>query len=148
MFWFRLKNFISTLAALATAAVILIGIWGTRISRLSDIEGERIFYLYSPSSQSLRAEELRVRDFPNIKGESVRFDLDSSTALESLVQELTERYGAKVVFTERVDGVTSFYCYTEKWSDGITLDGAMVNLHIAVNQTQCAVGTPIIFDGF
>lgn len=147
MFWFRLKNFISTLAAFFTAAVILVGIWGARISRLSDIEGERTFYLYSPSSQGLRAEELRVRDFPNVKGESVRFAVQGTPA-ETLVQELTKRYGARVVFTERTGEVISFYCYTEKWSDGITLNGGTVNLQIAVSQTQCAVGTPIIFDGF
>ena len=148
MFWLRLKNFISTLAAFVTAAVILIGIWGARISRLSDIDGERTFYLYSASSQGLRAEELRVRDFPNVKGESVRFALNTGVETERLVQELVTRYGAKVAFTERAGGVTSFYCYTEKWSDGITLNGRTVNLHIAVSETQCAVGTPIIFGGF
>lgn len=148
MFWFRLKNFISTLAAFLTAAVILVGIWGARISRLSGIDGERIFYLYSASSQGLRAEELRVKDFPNVKGESVRFQLDGATDTETLAKELAEKYGAEILFTETACGITSFYCYTDRWTDGVTVNGEAVNLHIAVGKTQCAVGTPIIFDGF
>ncbi len=148
MFWFRLKNFISTLMAFLTAAVILVGIWGARISRLSGIDGKRVFYLHSASSQGLRAEELRVRDFPNVKGESVRFDLDGSTDTETLAKEIAERYGAKILFAEEACGITSFYCYTDRWTDGVIVRGEAVNLHIAVSKTQCAVGTPIIFDGF
>lgn len=148
MFWFRLKNFISTLIALATAVVILVGIWGAHISRLSEINGERIFYLNSASSQGLRAEELRVKDFPNVKGESVRFEIGEGAEEQTLAKEIAKKYGAEILFTETACGITSFYCYTERWTDGVRINGEAVNLHIAVSATQCAVGTPIIFDGF
>ena len=94
MFWFRLKNFISTLIALATAVVILVGIWGAHISRLSELNGERIFYLNSASSQGLRAEELRVKDFPNVKGESVRFEIGEGAEAQTLAKEIAKKYGA------------------------------------------------------
>ena len=65
-----------------------------------------------------------------------------------IVRDLTEKYHAKILFIEEVGGVTSYYCYTPAWTDGLILYGKKINLHIAIGGNQLAVGSPIIFDGF
>ena len=102
-----------------------------------------MYYLDSSSSQGLRKRAITPFDLFRMKGESVILEKEVGD-----VEAILELYDAKILFIEEVCDTLSYYCYTEKWSDGITLDGATVNLHIAVNQTQCAVGTPIIFGGF
>ena len=135
------------LIALAVIGVIGLGFYATNVSKLRDISGERTFYLDSPSSQGLRKEQLSVFDIFRVEGESVRF-LRTDETEESLVARIQGRYGARLLFSESVGGVTSYYCYTGAWDNGIDLDGVVVNLHIAVSENVCVVGTPIIFDGF
>jgi hypothetical protein len=90
---------------------------------------------------------LELRDYARITGESVRFFRDEKSA-EEIAREIADKYGAKILFMEEAAGVLSFYCYTSAWDNGVAVNGQTVNLHIAVAETQCAVGTPIIFDGF
>lgn len=142
-----LKNFISKLIALSLALVVSFAVYIGRVCRLDGLEGERVFYLDSASSQGLRKEELSLRDFARIKGESVRFERGEERE-EDLVQSIVERYGAEILFQERTAETLSYYCYTKEWDNGIIVNGERVNLHIALSETQCVVGTPIIFDGF
>lgn len=143
-----LKNFITKLIALTVALVACFAVYVGQVCRLDGLEGERVFYLDSASSQGLRKEELSLRDFTRIKGESVRFDRTEEETEEDLIREITEKYGAKIRFIEEASGTVSYYCHTEKWNNALTLNGVEINLHIAVSQTECAVGTPIIFGGF
>lgn len=143
----RIKTLLTTTAALALALGIGAGVYVVNACKLRALEGERIFYLDSASSQGLRKEELSLRDFSRIKGESVRFDLGEEDEA-ALVERLTEQYNATVLFTEEVSGVVSYYCYTPDWEDCLEINGQKVNLHVAVSAEECAVGTPIIFDGF
>ena len=147
MFFRTLRNFITTLASLSLALAVGFGLYASNVCKLDGLEGERVFYRDSASSQGLRKEELSLRDFTRIKGVSVRFEVYGETA-EGIVARITEAYGAEVLFTEEACGVTSYYCYTPKWTNGIEISGETVNLHVAVSETECAVGTPIIFDGF
>ena len=95
----------------------------------------------------MRKEELSPLDIFRVEGESVRFARTEETE-EALVSRIRDMYGARVLFSESACGVTSYYCYVGAWQNGVELDGVTVNLHIAVSETACAVGTPIIFDGF
>ena len=147
VFLYRVKNVLMGLVSLALVAAVLLGGWAISACKLRAIEGERVFYLHSASSQGLRKEELSLKDFANITGESVRFSFESKDC-EGLVDEILQRYDAKILFTENVAGVTSYYCYTDDWKNGLELRGVTVNLHVAISETECAVGTPIIFDGF
>ena len=135
------------LIALAVVGVIGLGFYAANVRKLRGLSGERTFYLDSPSSQGVRKEKLSVLDIFRVEGESVRF-LRTEETEENLVARIRGQYGAKVIFSEKVDGVTSYYCYTSGWDNGIDLDGVVVNLHIAVSEGACVVGTPIIFDGF
>lgn len=147
MLFRRLYQWISMLVSLAIVCVIGLGIFAADVSKLGDLGGERVFYLDSPSSQGLRKEELSLLDIFRVEGESVRFARTAETE-EALVARIRDMYGAEVLFSETVCGVTSYYCYTEAWEDTVDLGGVAVNLHIAVSESVCAVGTPIIFDGF
>ncbi len=147
MLFRRFYQWISVLVSLAIVCVIGLGLFAANVSKLSDLGGERVFYLDSPSSQGLRKEELSLLDIFRVEGESVRFARTSETETD-LVTRIRDTYGAEVLFTESVCGVTSYYCYTDAWKNAVDLDGVAVNLHIAVSESVCAVGTPIIFDGF
>lgn len=145
---FRFFNgLLSLLTAAAIAVVIGLGVYMLNSCKLRAIKGERVFYLNSQSSQGLRKTELELRDYARITGESVCFARGEESA-EELAGGIAEKYSAEILFTEEAAGVLSFYCYTPIWDNGILVNGQTVNLHIAVAEEQCAVGTPIIFDGF
>lgn len=143
----RIKRMLSTLSALALTVALGWGIYAFNACKLRAIDGERVFYLNSNSSQGLRKEELSPLDFTRITGEVVRSKLGEKSG-EEAANEIMERYGAQVLFVEEVGGVKSYYCYTPQWEDTLALNGQTVNLHVAVSNEECVVGTPIIFDGF
>ena len=141
------RGFVSFLTAAALAIVAGLGVYITNACRLRAIDGERVFYLDSNTSQGLRKTELELRDYARITGESVHFARKGRGA-EEIAQEVANRYGAKILFTEEAAGVISYYCYTDIWDNGVAVGGQTVNLHIAVAEEVCAVGTPVIFGGF
>ena len=143
MFLLRLKNSARLFFALflSTAILFLFPILST--SKFSDLEGRRTFFLDSASSQGLRKEKISFLDIFRVKGECARFSTSQHSAKELLL-----RYQAKVLFVEEVADKSSYYCYTEKWSGGIFINGYKVNLHIAVGEEETVIGFPIIFDGY
>lgn len=62
--------------------------------------------------------------------------------------EIIKGYRAHVVFTERVDGITNYYCHSYALPVGIRLKGKSVNLHVAVADYGYTVGYPIIVGGY
>lgn len=76
-----------------------------------------------------------------VSGESVRYTGDC-------YQELKEKFGATLLFTEEACGVINYYLYSPALGGGVALGGYTVNLHIAVSAEQTAAGTPLIFGGF
>ena len=142
-----LRGFLMLITAASIAIVMALGVYVVHACKLRGIKGDRVFYLDSNTSQGLRKTELELRDYARITGESVCFFRDERSA-EEIAREIADKYGAEILFTEEAAGVTSFYCYTSSWNNGIAVNGETVNLHIAVAEVQCAVGTPIIFGGF
>ena len=82
-----------------------------------------------------------------MKGESVRFDRNGQDEY-GLVSEILAQYGATLTYTETLDGVTSYYAITPNLYGGVLINGNKINLHIAISENQCVVGTPVIFGGF
>ena len=144
--FYRLKNCMAT--ALALAVCLLFGAFAYAKSSVSlyKTEGQRVFYLHSASSQGLMKTELTLCDIPRVRGESVCFGHEQDQ--KALVKRIFEEYGAKILFTESVCGVTSYYGYGAELGEPIFLGDIAVNLHVAVTESRCAVGTPIIFGGF
>ncbi len=143
MFLRRLQNCIVSVLALLSSGGVLLCVWGMGGTRFPSIEGERRFYLDSPSSQAKAKEALSLLDFARVRGESVSLQMTEVQAL-GLIEEL----GGEILFTERVDGVCSYYCYAEGLAGGLVLGEYFVNLHLAVEGSRCVVGSPIIFGGF
>ena len=145
---FRIKNLILTVCALVLCGVFVAGLYVKRVVKFEDLEGERMFYLDSASSQGLLKDKLAWLDFPRIRGESVCFSRQEATSREKVLRSIVEKYHATVLFSEEMDGVISYYCYTAEWSDSVRIEGKKVNLHVAISTAQCVVGAPIIFGGF
>ena len=146
-FWWRT---VRTVIAFSSVVVLVSVALTTRIPllcRFSALEGERTFYLHSASSQAEQKNTIDFVDAFFVKGESVRFALGGRNA-ETFALEIARAYGAEIVYTESACGTTSFYAYAENGWESVTVQGARVNLHIAVGENVCVVGTPIIFGGF
>lgn len=142
-----LKNHLKMLVATVLALAFGLGVFWHNTSSLSVLEGERTYYLYSPSSQAQMKDALTFTDAFFLTGESVRFSVAAEDK-ENLVEEIAELFRAELVAKESVSGVTSYYLYSTNLRGGVRVQGRKVNLHIAVSGDSCAVGTPIIFGGF
>ena len=148
-FFQAVKNFIKLTLALVFSLACLFCVKATFASRLSFLQGERAYYLDSASSQSLIKTELTAWDLFRVQGESVCFTIKEETEkTEDFARSLVSRHGGEILFMEEIDGTVSYYAYIPAWGQGIALYGKQVNLHIAVSEKQCKVGTPIIFGGF
>lgn len=152
----RIKRFMGVALAVMFCVIFTLTVRLVNLSRLSDIKGARTYYLDSSSSQALRKTELSLRDIGRVKGECVRVNFSKKEGgmyalnddYDALVQEITDRYSAKILFQEETCGITSYYAYTPLWGDCVIVDGKRINLHIVVKKEGYAVGTPMIFDGY
>ncbi len=145
MIFERIRMTISALAAFFVAAVVFLFVRATNAQKLGAYEGTRTYYLDSASSQSLMTTGLCGWDFLRVKGESVRIE---GGVEDGFVQRVLATERACVQFVEEVDGVTSYYCYTPQWQESVYVAGKKVNLHIAVGESGCVIGYPIIFGGY
>ena len=141
----RIKVFFKTVVSLTLALCLLLFIRGISITRFPLEEGRREFYLRSSSSQAFVKQTLSFDDLFCLKGEKVSFACENE---KEALAVLLDRYKAQVLFIEDVGGVRSYYCVSEKWQDGVRLNGVFINLHIAFDGERCALGSPIIFGGF
>ena len=140
------RTYLYTIASLSLCLLFCGGRYATNCVVLQKTAGERLFYLNSFSSQSLIKSRLRFYDLSRICGESVSFT--HQTEPHSLALQIFQEYGGEVVFVEKVGDVLSYYGYAQGLRDTLCLDGYAVNLHVAVTDERCVVGTPIIFGGF
>lgn len=150
---YRFKNFICVSVACLFCLLFGLGVKAANVSRLSVLKGERTYFLDSASSQGLRKTELSLAELGRVKGECVQFNLKTYEGgryetSEKIAQSILDKFQAKLLFTEEVGGIVSYYAYTPLWQDGLFLQGERVNLHIALSQTRCVVGTPVIFGGY
>ncbi len=147
MFFCRCKTFFSLSLACAFFLTVAFVVRSANVCKFADLQGERTFYLRSSSSQALIKSELGFFDCFKLKGESVSF---LSKDGEKKAKELFDFYGAKLLFQEETLDVISYYGYTEKWSEKVEIEGACINLHVAVQKSGdgICVGAPIIFGGF
>lgn len=141
----RLKNFITTVFALLLACFLLFALAMGRVSRFSALDGARVFYLYSASSQAVIKERITPLELFFVKGECVTLAYQNE---EESLKEIVKLYNAEILFEEEVAGTRSYYCRTQSFGGATKIKGVFVNLHIAFNGEVCAVGTPLIFGGF
>lgn len=115
------------------------------VLRSPKLEAGESYTFYLGESSSARAvtskSPLAKLFLGEVKGESVVYCGDRYA-------EFAEKYCAKLLFTEHLNGVTSYYLYSPKFGGGISLGGEVINLQIAVSDGQTVVGTPLIFGGW
>ncbi len=106
------------------------------------------FYTRSADSQACivcadAEEAARVRrSLFGRTGESAVF----ADAEEALSQ--AERYGARLLFSERAGDVTNYYYYSPHLGGCVYVAGRAVNLHVALRGEGGCVGSPLIFGGY
>ena len=143
MWFFKVLEFLKWLIALVICAVVFFAIAVLNTTAFA-FEGEKEYYLYTPSSQAQIKKEVAIFELPFLRGESVRINGASNEILE----ETLGRYNATVVKVEECSGGVSYYCYSSKLKGGLVIDGMTVNLQIAMKGKTTVLGTPIIFGGY
>ena len=148
MFFCRCKRFLSVLLACGFALTVAFAVRSATVCKFADIVGERTFYLRSASSEAWTKTELGFFDCFKVKGESVSFFAENAD--EAFAKKIMEDYGATLVFKEETDEVVSYYGYTQNWDEKVEMDGACINLHVAMQKKgdRVSVGAPMIFGGF
>ncbi len=141
MFFSQVKRTVKTAIAFALAAGFFCLLRIAYAERFPTLEGERNYYLYSPSSQATIAEKLPVDKLGFLTGESVALDGGDP-------KEIFASYGAELLFVESAEGITSYYGYSDRLAGGKLIAGRLVNLHVAKKGTRVVVGSPLIFGGF
>lgn len=147
--FFRLFSFLKIIFTLFICAIVCVCAVAPTVTAFP-FEGQKEYYLYSPSSQSVIKSSLTLSDLPFLRGESIWLDREGKSTLEceALVAELLAQYEAEVLKKEEFADGVSYYCYSEKLKKGIILDGVTVNLHLVVKENCIALGTPVIFGGY
>jgi len=99
------------------------------------------FYYGTSSSAAMKTVSYAAVVPQGVRGESTVYP-------KRCAKEIVKRYRAEVLFTEEVCGTVNYYCYSPCLPYGVELCGKTVNLHVAENAEQTAVGSPVIFGGF
>ncbi len=151
MFPYLCKRFLCLALASVAAFVCLVSVYASRACKLSLLQGERTFYLCSPSSQAVQTKTPAFFELTHVHGESVVLEIPAEAwrgDTDAFAWEIGGRYGASYLFCEKARDVTSYYFYAPALYTGVVINGQCVNLHVAVSTTQCTVGSPLIFGGF
>lgn len=144
--WVRLYLCGALAVCLFTAVGLMRNPYGSHSSGVAVTEAE--YYLYSPSSRAKIAKELSLRDLPWYTGEKRVFRFQTQEEAGRYALKLLSERGARVIFEETVAGVRSIYAYVRGGGSGVSLQGAPVNLHLALFENCVQVGIPIIFGGY
>ena len=150
---YKIKRCLCVLVSVLFALLSIFCFKALYLSRFSEMEGERTFFLDTASSQGLQQKELSLMDVMRIKGECAEMDISiyaggRYASSEEIAQEIAQKYHAVIMFQEEVCGVVSYYAYTAAWTDSVSLYGRTINLHIAVGAEKVTVGAPMIFGGY
>ena len=145
---FKGKQFFALCAACLVGLIATLSLRLACVCKLRKIDGRRTFYVYAPSSKACVRTSLSISEMLFVTGECVEKECSSVAVAKEYAKDIVNKYRAVVLFEEEVDGIKSLYAYAEGLGNGVTVYGKCVNLHIAVKNNRCAVGTPMIFGGY
>ena len=77
-------------------------------------------------------------------GNAYSFVRADSCGGEDAAKEILKRLKARIVFVERPEGVTIYYCYSFKFPKSVRLKGRKINLAVAVRGDSVAIGSPLL----
>ena len=94
-------------------------------------------------------------DFPlfGIYGESCFINLngdfnDSGKEKIRGKEDIFDKFCCRIIFTEEVDGGTSYYCLSPKIAYATNVNGKKVNLQVFCGRDYLCVGTPVIYGSY
>ena len=145
---FKGKQFFALCAACLVGLIATLSLRLGCVCKLREIDGRRTFFVYAPSSKACVRTSLSISEMLFVTGECVEKECSSVEVAKAYAKTIVERYRAVVLFEEEIDGIKCLYAYAEGLGNGVTVYGKRVNLHIAVKNNRCAVGTPMIFGGY
>ena len=64
------------------------------------------------------------------------------------VEKLLYDLDAEIIFTETSQFVTSIYCFSPKLKYKKIINGEIINLHVAISESQIKIGSPIIYGSY
>lgn len=97
------------------------------------LSGERVV---TTDVRDLKTTLLRLGDFNS-------YETSFSGELKD-AYDIIDRLGAVQVKVEKTDTGIVFYCFSDRLSRYVSVDGEKVNLHIAVASGRVTAGTPVI----
>lgn len=98
---------------------------------------------YSLSQGLKKVNSLEFLFVGEIKGESCIIEMDNFK-----LNEFLDQMKAEIVFEREIDGVKSYYCYSNKIKYQKRVEGQVINLQIATTNKFVKVGSPIIYGSF
>ena len=98
---------------------------------------------YSSSKSILKVDSESYKFIIGVKGESACLESEGFNLAEFL-----DMVGARLVFSEQLSGVTCYYAYSPKIKYLESVNGNLINVHIAVTKSYVKVGAPIIYGSF
>ena len=107
----------------------------------NDFEVSLCDYSLSQGLKSVNSVEFLFTS--KIKGESCMIEMDNFD-----INEFLDKMNAKVVFEREINGVKSYYCYSNSIKYQKRVEGHIINLQIATTNKFVKVGSPIIYGSF
>lgn len=138
-------RFVKLSLAALSAALIIFAIAALPQKICFDGGENYIFYCGTSSAdcKTVRADKnakLTRIFLDNVCGESTEFR-------QLNIEEFLLSVDGRIVFSESAAGITNYYC-SARLPYSVIMDGAVINLHIAVCENSVKVGSPIIFGGY
>lgn len=103
--------------------------------------GERINGVKGNKSSGIILEAISI-PFNDFTGIYKQFDSNYDYTF------LLNKYNAKLVCVEELDGITNYYYYSKKLPKIEVVKDKKVNIHIAISLETIVVGSPIIYGAY
>lgn len=133
---------------LFVALLFLLNLYAPKSLAFSHTDGTYTFYLNQASSNAqivnvdCKNAKTTIKNLVNVCGESV------CTTEKGFIEREVERFCAKKVFSETLDGRVAVYYYTESIANYKIINGKKVNLQTVDCGNVFFIGTPLIFGSF
>ncbi len=98
---------------------------------------------YSSTDWIQTVSENEFKFVLGVKGESCTLYAD-----DFCLEVFLSKMSAKVIFSENIENVVCYYGYSPKVKYLESVNGELINVHIAVSQSYVKIGFPIIYGSF
>ena len=103
--------------------------------------GENVYSVKGGKSSGVILESINL-PFSDFIGFYKQFDTSYD------YNSLLNKYRAKLVCVEKLDGITNYYYYSNKLPKSESVKNKKVNIQIAISNNAVVVGTPIIYGSY